>query len=532
MEKHSLSLGGIAALCIVLAYRWVAQRGQGRRLPGPKPLSLLGNIRDLPPGGTPEYLHWLQHKDLYGGISSVTVMGMTLVIIHDATAAHELLEQRAGKTSGRPDMVMANKLCGYGAIVLCQSYSAVFRRCRKLLHREFGTKVSASQFCNDQEEAVKRQLVRVLNDPTKLLGHFKTTTAGIVLKMTYDYTIESNKPDLLVDMIDKMMTEFSLAATPMAWAVDLIPLLQYLPENFPGATFKRTARQWRKSIRASAYIPYEFVRRKMSAQKENTSYVSRLVRQSVTETGGDLSSDDEEAIIWTAASLYGAAADTTVITLTAFTLAMIRFPEVQKKAQDEIDRVIGTHRLPCCDDRARLPYINALVKEATRWWPIAPMGFPHTATENIEYAGFRIPKGAYLLPAVWWFLHNPEVYLDPESFNPDRFLPPRDEPDPAFAAFGYGRRVCPGRFFADNGLYLNIVLLLAAFKIGRAKTEDGREIETDVKPKPGVLAYLTEFSFQVLPRSERYIDLIRQIERLHPSKASSTNLLETNICLD
>jgi fumagillin biosynthesis cytochrome P450 monooxygenase len=66
--------------------------------------------------------------------------------------------------------------------------------------------------------------------------------------MAYGYTIEPHKPGKLVDLIEKMMTEFSLAAVPMAWTVDIIPALQYLPEGFPGAKFKATARRWRKSI--------------------------------------------------------------------------------------------------------------------------------------------------------------------------------------------------------------------------------------------------------------------------------------------
>lgn len=174
MAINGLLLGSITAVFILLAFRHLKKRGQGRRLPGPRPLPLLGNISDFPPNGTPEYLHWLKHKELYGDISSVTVMGMTLVIIHDKKAAHGLLEQCASKTSGRPEMVMANKLCGYEAIVLCQSYNAVFRRCRKYLHRELGTKVSAAHFRSDQEVAIKRQLLRVLNDPNRLLDHFKT----------------------------------------------------------------------------------------------------------------------------------------------------------------------------------------------------------------------------------------------------------------------------------------------------------------------------------------------------------------------
>lgn len=345
--------------------------------------------------------------------------------------------------------------------------------------------------------------------------------------MAYDYTIEPHKPDLLVDLIDKMMTEFSLAAVPMAWAVDIIPSLQYLPENFPGATFKKTARKWRKSIQAAAYIPYRFSQSQMAASTYQPSYVSKLVQQLKGENNANLGLEDEQAVIWTAASLYGAAADTTVITLTIFTLAMIMFPHVQRKAQEEIDRVVGTDRLPNFEDRGKLPYIDALVKEALRWWPIAPMGFPHTATEDIEHNGLHIPKGAFLLPAVWWFLHDPEMYADPESFDPDRFLEPRNEPDPMTHTFGYGRRVCPGRFFADSGLYLNIAQSLAAFNINKAVGKDGKEVEVNVKPKPGILTYPTEFGFHVEPRSEKHVQLIRQLERQHPWKASDAELLES-----
>jgi hypothetical protein len=142
--------------------------------PGPKPLPLLGNVADFPPAGVPEHLHWLPHKDLYGGISSVTVMGMTLVILHDKAMARDLLEKAAAKTSGRPEMIMANKLCGYESIAVCQSYTPTFRRYRKLLHQELGTKASAAQFNDVQEDEVKRQLVRTLRDPNSLLQHYKT----------------------------------------------------------------------------------------------------------------------------------------------------------------------------------------------------------------------------------------------------------------------------------------------------------------------------------------------------------------------
>lgn len=360
-----------------------------------------------------------------------------------------------------------------------------------------------------------------------MLTELRRTSGATVLKMTYGYAIDHNKPDALVHLVDNMMMEFSLAASPMAWAVDIVPALQYLPENFPGASFHKTARKWKRSIQATAHIPYQFVQSQMAAFTYRPSYVSKLIQKFKQGDEGKLSPEDEETIIWTAASLYGAAADTTVIALTAYTLAMILFPDVQVKAQEEIDRVIGTERLPNFNDRDKLPYIDALVKETTRWWPIAPMGFPHTATEDIEYNGMHIPKDAMLLPAVWCFLHDPDVYSAPESFEPDRFLRSRNEPDPTHAAFGYGRRACAGQHVAEASLYLHIAQSLAVFHFCKAVDKSGKEIEVDVKIKPGILAYPTEFQLQVKPRSDKHVQLIRELERQHPWESTDAELLNS-----
>jgi cytochrome P450 len=80
---------------------------------------------------------------------------------------------------------------------------------------------------------------------------------------------------------------------------------------------------------------------------------------------------------------------------------MILFPDVQKKAQEEIDRVIGADRLPTTDDRSALPYVEAIVKEVLRWHPVAPMGLPHMSTEDDVFAGHFIPKGSMLFANVW-----------------------------------------------------------------------------------------------------------------------------------
>lgn len=71
---------------------------------------------------------------------------------------------------------------------------------------------------------------------------------------------------------------------------------------------------------------------------------------------------------------------------------MSQFPASQKKAQQEIDQVIGS-RLPNFEDRASLPYVEALFREVLRWRPPMPLNTAHVATEDDIYNGLHIPKG-------------------------------------------------------------------------------------------------------------------------------------------
>lgn len=125
---------------------------------------------------------------------------------------------------------------------------------------------------------------------------------------------------------------------------------------------------------------------------------------------------------WAAASSYAGGADTTVATRSGFFLAMSMFPDVQRKAQEEIDRVVGADasRLPTFGDRDRLPYVNRVVEEAQRWQPAGPLGVPHTADQEDTVNRYRIPKGSVLIASIGWFTRDPAVHHDPETFKPER----------------------------------------------------------------------------------------------------------------
>lgn len=330
-------------------------------------------------------------------------------------------------------------------------------------------------------------------------------------------------------MIERFMHRISLAYVPLSWAVDMFPFLRYLPEWVPGAGFKKTARIWRQNAEDVADLPYAAVRRQMAKGTHRPSYVSSLVDLYSQQSNVGLftlSVEDERIIKKTAAIMYGGGSDTVSSVMTVFVLAMVLFPEVQKKAQKEIDDLIGSEgRLPELSDREQLPYINAVLKECHRWFPIVPMGQCHVTTEELAYDNYRIPKGAFILTARWWFLHDPQVYRNPSLFQPERYMEPRNEPDPTPDQFGYGRRICPGRFIAPESLFITMARLLATFDIGKAADANGRALDIEIASHPGIIDFPKPFPYAIKVRSEKHAELILSSERLFPWEKGDSDLL-------
>lgn len=188
---------------------------------------------------------------------------------------------------------------------------------------------------------------------------------------------------------------------------------------------------------------------------------------------------------------------------------MILYPEVAQKAQAEIDEVVGNDRLPTFQDRPHLPYINALVKEVLRWNTVTPLGGPHRSTENDVFEGYYIPKGSVVLTNIWKMSHDKSIYTNPMTFNPERFLGPNPEPNPMDFTFGFGRRSCPGIWFADAAVYIGCAMSLAVFDISKyVDPATGKGIAPEYKPLPGTVSHPTPFKCTIRPRSEKAVSLI------------------------
>lgn len=192
---------------------------------------------------------------------------------------------------------------------------------------------------------------------------------------------------------------------------------------------------------------------------------------------------------------------------------MLLYPEIQRKAQAQLDAVVGPERLPDFSHRADLPYIEAIVKETFRWQPVAPLAIPHNCNADDEFRGYHIPKGTVVYGNAWAILQDPVQYPDPHIFKPERFLTTHgnlnpDMPDPDIACFGFGRRICPGRSLARNSFFIMAASVLHSYDITPALDEDGNPIHVEPTMSSATISFPSPFPCTIKPRSEVAEDLI------------------------
>src|ERR1700761_9249478 len=140
----------------------------------------------------------------------------------------------------------------------------------------------------------------------------------------------------------------------------------------------------------------------------------------------------------------------TMAAIWSYVLAISLHPDIQRKGQAAIDAVIPG-RLPNMSDFGTIPYIDAIMHESFRWNPITPLGVPHVARQDDYYEGKLIKKGTMVFGNIWSLLRDEEVYgkgYDTNKFIPERFLTKGGTIDTSIdmdSAFGWGRRICPGK---------------------------------------------------------------------------------------
>ncbi|QRW18503.1 cytochrome P450 family protein [Rhizoctonia solani] len=445
-------------------------------------------------------------KKLNTDMFSLTVLGKTTVVLNSRDDAINLLQNRSSVYSDRacPLMMTEPSLVNCADLTSFVGYNERWRKGRRLMHIQLNKQTGGS-FHESQEREARLLLQRListveqLDSSEKLYQEFFRTLSGTLMSSIYGYRVRDLDDPILKEVL-RMVENLSTACMP---TINVFPSLLYVPEWFPGAGWKKTAREWRIQYEDTVKGLFNWTKSRIDSGADEPPMVLSFLTEG--EKLGLSGEELNDYVGKVAVTLFLGGAETTSNTFLCFVVAMVLYPDSQRKAQEEIDAILGTSRLPVLEDRLLLPYTDRLIQEVLRWCPALPLGIPHATTSEDIYQGFRIPKGAMVIGNTWAMSRDQKVYKNPEEFNPDRFLDPLVPPCPAF---GFGRRECPGVHFAESSLFIVIASLLSAFSIHAGKDANGEDIVPKLSSKNALLFHPDEFRVKLEVRSVQHARLV------------------------
>ncbi|KAF4596839.1 hypothetical protein EYR38_008230 [Pleurotus pulmonarius] len=413
--------------------------------PGPPADPLIGHLRVMPTEKHESVFH--EWSKLYGDVMHLKILGRNMIVLNSVQAATDLLEKRSALYSDRPNMNVYVGI-GWDSILVFLPYGQRFRKHRQLLHSHFGQHAGPKfQPIQLQNALILAQgLMENTKDYQHLLGRY---TTAIVMRIAYGHQIISDDDEFVRIAHDKW-EHIDIDMSPGVFSNALPIMVSWLHDR-----------------------PYEYVKQRMA---EGTAEHSFLSEQLDTVSGKTLTDDEIRDLKGSAGAIFAAGGETTWSSLETFFLAMLHYPEVQKKGQREIDSVIGPDRLPTFEDFNSLPYVARVTQEILR--------------------GMALDES---------------VYAEPTQFNPDRYLPKSQggSEEPYFdAVFGFGRRICPGRHLAAASIWIAVATVFATVNINKVKDEDGNEIIPELDFETGITSRPKHFPCTTTPRSDKVVRLV------------------------
>jgi len=489
----------LLAAAVFFVCAWVEELRRPRNLPptpgNRRPFPFIGRAFDLPKERS--WVKFREWSEKYGPLLTVWDGNVPTILVGDPEIATELLAKRSQKYSSRPRSVVAGDLLTQNKNILFTTYGDKWRGIRRALHQGTMNKAVESYL---PVFVMEGQVLTAafLRNPEDWYNQIFRYTASSVVVIAFGRRISDIKKDVACQKLEatsNFMIKMNVPGAYGHWH-ELFPLLQYVPSalNF----INREALGFRKIIRENQSSLLDEVRRKVAAGIAPHSYARSMLgkRDSFPEL-------DDAEFNGAPGSFFSAGVNTTSSTLQSLVLAMVLHPEIQAKAHEEIDRVVGTERSPTWEDEKQMPYVCAIIKEVLRWRPVGILCAPHSTTEDDYYVldgkEYFIPKGAQVLASLWTINNCRRIYSNPDQFDPERFLNGRQYPgtgNKGHCSFGWGRRVCPGAYFAERSLFHTSARMLWAFKFSRTRAKTGEWITPDSSIETG---YTSAFNVRPQP---------------------------------
>nr|XP_021498841.1 cytochrome P450 2D26-like isoform X2 [Meriones unguiculatus] len=455
--------------------------------PGPMPLPGLGNLLQLDFENMPYTMSKLQQR--YGDVFSLQMAWRPVVMVNGLKAVREVLVTCGEDTSDRPLLPIYDHM-GYGPKsngVILAPYGPEWREQRRFsvsTLRDFSLgRKSLEKWVTEEAghlcDAFIEEAEHHFNPSTLLSKAVSNVIASLVYARRYDY-----EDPFFNWMLKTLKESFGEDTGFIAKVLNAFSWLLRIP-GLPQKVLPKVT-----SFIASLDTMLIKHKKTWDPAQPPRDLTDAFLTEMEKAKGNPESSFNERNLRMVVANLFMAGIVTTSTTLSWALLLMILHPDVQRRVQKEIDEVIGQARHPEMADQAHMPYTNAVVHEVQRFADIVPMNVAHMTSRDIEFQGFRIPKGTTLIPNLSSVLKDETVWEKPLQFHPEHFLDAQGHfvKHEAFMPFSAGHRVCLGEPLARMELFLFFTCLLQRFSFsvpeGQPQPSDYGIFTLPVTPKP------------------------------------------------
>ncbi|XP_019287637.1 cytochrome P450 2F5 isoform X1 [Panthera pardus] len=447
-------------LALTCVFLMLNSRGKSRLPPGPRPLPLLGNLLQLRSQDMLTSLTKL--SKVYGSVYTVYLGPRRVVVLSGYQTVKEALVDQGDDFSGRGDYpTFLNFTKGNGLAFSNGDRWKALRRFSIQILRNFGMgKKSIEERILEEGRFLLAELRKTEGkpfDPTFVLSRsVSNIICSVIFGSRFDYDDER-----LLTIIRLINDNFQIMSTPWGELYNVFPsVLDWLPgphrrlfRNFGRMKdlIARSVRDHQDSLDPSS--PRDFI----------DCFLSKMAQ----EKQDPHSHFHMDTLLMTTHNLLFGGTETVGTTLRHAFLVLMKYPKVQARVQEEIDSVVGRARLPALEDRAAMPYTDAVIHEVQRFADVIPMNLPHRVTRDTAFRGFQIPQGTDVITLLNTVHYDPSQFLTPQEFNPEHFLDANQsfKKSPAFMPFSAGRRVCLGESLARMELFLYLTAILQNFSL-------------------------------------------------------------------
>lgn len=499
-------LGVLLCLATALFSRSLRKASPAKKYPaGPKGWPVIGNLFLFPDvsAGNDKTLTSMAKE--FTGLCMLWLFSRPVLIVTKLRDAKELMDKRGAIFSDRPPLNIVVKKIWPNMLPIKPSGEG-FRFLRRVYIDLLGPQTSLA--VRKYQEYESRMMLRDLyNTPEAFRAHTERFSTSVIFSAVYGVRVTRLDYPIMRELFD-ILTRAADNVLPGRVLVDYVPILERLPEFLQPWLWSANSLRRREDALHAGFLAV--LKKQIETGAESYCFgIDVLKLQKKKGLDDRLTIDILKGII-------DVGSETTSSMMQSIIKVLAMHPEAQKKAQEELDRVVGPSRLPTWEDSSSLPYIRALIKELHRFAPLLYIGVPHASTEEISYKGLTIPK-TILLPNAFALSRDPERYADPDAFAPERFL--GDDLDAFTSAkqgdflkrdhinYGWGRRLCQGIHLAENSLYMQVSRVLWAFDIATIPGEPPLNIH---EKDGGFIKKPKAFRVSITPRSDEAVQVLLQ----------------------